>query len=246
MPWYKKEQPTPFDNEPIPGLYFVDGRMLALLYNRDIYNISQQKYPYVEFPSGEEFPIWEGNVIHIFGEMDLSYYGSRDEALEHANDIAEACGYAVRGIDEDKIEVWGHDDGEHFLLTFDEQEKRLLDITPVTEGEQERPVLPAYNYLPTELLEALPKLGETEELGMLAVALVKYFTPDADWTWYATEYNPDEGLFFGLVSGFEVELGYFSLAELKEIRGRLGLPIERDLYYKPLTLEEIKKLHQNR
>ena len=40
-------------------------------------------------------------------------------------------------------------------------------------------------------------------------------TPASDWTWYATEYD-GEDLFFGLVSGFEVELGYFSRTELEK------------------------------
>lgn len=37
-----------------------------------------------------------------------------------------------------------------------------------------------------------------------------------------------EGILFGLVSGFEVELGYFSLSESEAVRGPLGLPVERD------------------
>jgi hypothetical protein len=41
------------------------------------------------------------------------------------------------------------------------------------------------------------------------------------------------------VVGFEVELGYFSLKELKEARGPVELPIERDLYFEPLTLREL-------
>ena len=32
---------------------------------------------------------------------------------------------------------------------------------------------------------------------------------------------------------------YFSLAELEEVTGPMGLPIERDLWFKPKTLEEI-------
>ena len=35
------------------------------------------------------------------------------------------------------------------------------------------------------------------------------------------------------------ELGYVSLKELEEVRGPMGLPIERDLYWQPKTLEEI-------
>jgi hypothetical protein len=51
--------------------------------------------------------------------------------------------------------------------------------------------------------------------------------------------------FFSLVSGFEVELGYFTLSELKEARGPLGLQIERDLPFEPKTLRELQKWHQN-
>jgi hypothetical protein len=61
-----------------------------------------------------------------------------------------------------------------------------------------------------------------------------------------TRKNDEEGVmvdvtFFGLVDGFEMELGYFSLSEIKSVRGRLGLPVERDLHFKPQTLSEIKK-----
>ena len=45
--------------------------------------------------------------------------------------------------------------------------------------------------------------------------------------------------FFGLVDGHERELGYFVLSELEEVRGPMGLPIERDLYWQPKTLAEI-------
>jgi len=34
---------------------------------------------------------------------------------------------------------------------------------------------------------------------------------------------------------------YFSLSELESIRGPLGLKVERDLYWKPKTLSEVKK-----
>ena len=37
----------------------------------------------------------------------------------------------------------------------------------------------------------------------------------------------------------EKELGYFSLSELRLVRGPLRLPVERDLYWKPRTLKEI-------
>ena len=61
---------------------------------------------------------------------------------------------------------------------------------------------------------------------MQAVTLVKFFTPDSSWTRYATEFD-GEDTFFGLVIGFEVELGYFTLSELREMSEALGFPVER-------------------
>ncbi len=99
------------------------------------------------------------------------------------------------------------------------------------------------NLLDQESREKLPPLYSGEELGLMAIALVKFFTPDSNWTWYASEFD-GEDLFFGLVSGFEIELGYFSLSELQSIKGSLGLPIERDLYYEPKTLKELMEKHK--
>jgi hypothetical protein len=51
-------------------------------------------------------------------------------------------------------------------------------------------------------------------------------------------------LFFGLVNGFGIELGYFSLMVLEEVHGPLELPMERDLLFKPTSLRELKEKHQ--
>ena len=59
--------------------------------------------------------------------------------------------------------------------------------------------------------------------------VVKFFDPTGSWTWYATEFDGND-TFFGLVDGFELEWGTFSLAELKSVSGPFGLGIERDLY----------------
>jgi hypothetical protein len=92
--------------------------------------------------------------------------------------------------------------------------------------------------LTKEVLKKLPPLYSQEEKGLDAVAVVKFFTPDSNWTWFATEFD-GEDLFFGLVDGFEKELGYFRLSELTSVKGALGLPIERDMYFKPKTLKEL-------
>ena len=48
------------------------------------------------------------------------------------------------------------------------------------------------------------------------------------------------GFGFGLVVGYERELGDFSPEELEQIRGPMGLPIERDLYFEPKPVSECK------
>jgi hypothetical protein len=82
-----------------------------------------------------------------------------------------------------------------------------------------------------------------EEQSLNALAQVKCFTPDSNWTWYASVFD-GEDLFFGLVIGFEMEFGYFSLKEMQEVRGPLGLPIERDLHYDPMTMKELMEKHR--
>lgn len=95
--------------------------------------------------------------------------------------------------------------------------------------------------------ERFAKVGRQESKGQEAVVIAKFFTPDGNWTWYATEFNPEEGLFFGLVDGFELELGYFALAELESVRGKLGLPIERDRHFSEISLGELRtQLEQRR
>ena len=93
--------------------------------------------------------------------------------------------------------------------------------------------------LPEEIRKQLPALHGNEELGLLALARVKFFMPGSRWTWYASEYD-GEDIFFGLVIGFVPEFGYFSLKELESVRGALGLPIERDLHFEPKSLKELR------
>jgi hypothetical protein len=64
--------------------------------------------------------------------------------------------------------------------------------------------------------------------------VVKLFTPDANCTWLLSEIDPEEpDIAFGLCDlgfGFP-ELGCVSLAELRSLRGNMGLPVERDLSF---------------
>jgi len=97
--------------------------------------------------------------------------------------------------------------------------------------------------LTNALKRSLPPLGATEGQYGNAVARVKFFTPWAGWKWYVLEFDKKD-TFFGLVVGHETELGYFSLRELKSVRGPFGLRIERDLYFEPVPLCELPECPQ--
>ena len=66
------------------------------------------------------------------------------------------------------------------------------------------------------------------------IPVVKFFNPTGAATWLITEMMPDEpDILFGLCdlgTGYP-ELGYVSLSELQSVKGRLGLGIERDVYF---------------
>lgn len=73
--------------------------------------------------------------------------------------------------------------------------------------------------------------------------ICKFFNPCGVGTWYVMEAKKQEDgdyLFFGYVDLLEKELGYFTLNELKSLRLPFGLTIERDLYFSPCTLADIK------
>lgn len=95
--------------------------------------------------------------------------------------------------------------------------------------------------LPQELAQTLPKLYEQEEKGEEAIVHLKFFDPCSSWTWFVLEYDPVDQIFFGLVIGHEVELGYFSLKELQDYKGPLKIGIERDLWFKPCSLSNTKQ-----
>lgn len=71
--------------------------------------------------------------------------------------------------------------------------------------------------------------------------VVKLFTPDGSATWLLSECDVDEpDRLFGLCDlGLGCpELGFVSLSEILQVRGGLGLPVERDQHFvadKPLS-----------
>ena len=93
--------------------------------------------------------------------------------------------------------------------------------------------------------QKLPPLYANESLGLDAMAVIKFWHPETKWTWYASEGSAEgeDFIFFGLVIGYEAELGYFSLAELEQHIPE-HWPTLRDAYFKPRTLRSLMEEHE--
>lgn len=100
-------------------------------------------------------------------------------------------------------------------------------------------IQPAMKLLTQELLKKLPPLGHSIKSKEEPQAIVKWFTPDSNFTWYVAEYNPENGMCWGLVDGFAKEFGYFMLDEIQSLKGPLKLPVERDWSFDPVNLNSL-------
>ena len=93
--------------------------------------------------------------------------------------------------------------------------------------------------LTKELMGAIPKLYETEEIELEDKTIhAKFFTPWSNWTWYVIEFD-GENQCFGFVKGLDAEFGYFSLSELESVEGPFGLKVERDIQFQPTKVCDI-------
>lgn len=90
-----------------------------------------------------------------------------------------------------------------------------------------------------EVAKKMPKLYDTEHEPLEdKIALVKFFHPASNWTWYGIEFDGND-LFWGLVAGHETEFGYFSLKELSQLVGPFELRIERDIFFRPTSVKDL-------
>jgi hypothetical protein len=94
-----------------------------------------------------------------------------------------------------------------------------------------------------ELKQRFKKQGNTSrKRAPNIIVIAKFFCPWGSATWFATDYDEKDNVCFGYanVLGDDfAELGYFSIDELEELVGPFGLKIERDLYWKECTLQEV-------
>jgi len=93
-----------------------------------------------------------------------------------------------------------------------------------------------FTKLQKEKLLANGNASNDSEGGIDHVPVVKLFTPDANCTWLLSELDPDDpNIAFGLcdLGMGSPELGSVFVSELEELRGKAGLPVERDRYFNP-------------
>ena len=101
---------------------------------------------------------------------------------------------------------------------------------------------PARTLLLDSVLRVIPVLGSTSDDSDPMIH-VKWFTPDANFTWYVAEYDPESQIGYGFVVAQFPEWGTFDVAEIAAIRGSLGLPVERDLHFTPCRFSEVRINH---
>ena len=68
-----------------------------------------------------------------------------------------------------------------------------------------------------DLCKALPVYGSTDGPDYLDKKyeyIIK--AHNINWTWYPSEFDPEYNICFGLVDGYELELGDFDLNEMQE------------------------------
>jgi len=101
--------------------------------------------------------------------------------------------------------------------------------------------------LTKEILKMFEKTGRQENVKDPLI-IAKFFYPAGAATWYATEYDQKERMFFGFCDLYGdptcAEWGYFSLDELEGFRGRFGLGIERDIYFDVQRVSECDEIQK--
>jgi hypothetical protein len=92
-----------------------------------------------------------------------------------------------------------------------------------------------------ELMRKACELRDVPEIGGdWPTAMVKIFDPCGSWTWFISEWDSKTDECYGLVHGFEKEYGSFSLRELSEVKGALGIGLEVDVWFTPIPLHTLE------
>src|SRR5579859_245371 len=177
MGWIEKDQTTPFDTQPISGLLFLDGDLIARTQQPDLpRNWAQEfrgfKYPVIIFPSGTEASVIideaEQILVCIHLQMRLPYYDDRENAYMNAATLLEPHQQIDR-VGETGLALWLDDPHQHMLITYDNQARHMSNVDFVPEKADEAAYL---LHLKDEVLERFQQLP-AEHQATLGLVLVK-------------------------------------------------------------------------
>jgi len=87
--------------------------------------------------------------------------------------------------------------------------------------------------------KATKQYDEGSDMEQMIVA--KFFNPVGSWTWYLMNMAENGDYCWGIVDGFAVEMGSFSIKELEDLQLPLGMKIERDTSFKSVKASELWK-----
>jgi len=95
-----------------------------------------------------------------------------------------------------------------------------------------------------EELSKIPALYSSEDIPLREKMIyMHFFIGGSDW--YATEYDPNENIFFGfavLNNDLEMaEWGYFSLEELSDLKVKF-VEVDRDMHFTPCKAIDIENI----
>lgn len=119
MSWYSKEIKRDIDHEPIEGLFFLHGAIVAKLRNWSW--AENMKSPRILFPSGLERGIcaFDCPLVQLFNALDLPLFETRDEAYITAMEWNEDGCFSVFKVGNNQLELWDHETETVYRVTYD-------------------------------------------------------------------------------------------------------------------------------
>ena len=85
--------------------------------------------------------------------------------------------------------------------------------------------------------QATEQYDKGSDMDQMVVA--KFFNPVGSWTWYLMNMADNGDYCWGIVDGFAVEMGSFSIKELEDLQLPLGMKIERDTLFEPMKAKDV-------
>jgi len=131
MVWVEKHTPSPFDDQPIDGLWFLSGDLLARKPN---YRWAHgEKCPMIAFPSGLAFPLWEKTehediLVYLGDDLALPLHSTRDDAYSRVVLLAEQSGYRVDSIGKQGLRFFTRNPSLSLYVIYDNETQQLVDV----------------------------------------------------------------------------------------------------------------------